>query len=156
MLNITIVAIGKLKDKNFQAIFSEYVKRLQPFARLKVIELKASSFQANGHEKARLEEEIAISNYLDKSLKNEIKPNVFLLAERGAENDSKSLATFLDDNQPVVLIVGGALGFTARLYDKYPQISLSALTFPHELARVMLIEQIYRSATILNNKDYHY
>jgi hypothetical protein len=58
--------------------------------------------------------------------------------------------------RPLILVLGGSLGFSDGLYNNYPSLSLSPLTFPHELARVVIMEQLYRAATILQKKNYHY
>jgi len=156
MFDITIIAIGKLKEKYFQAAFSEYAKRLRPYARLKIVELPAAPFSKLSQAKAKEAEGQRIINFLESKNKGASCPAVYLLAERGKSFDSQSLASWLDKNQPLTLIIGGALGFSPMLYEKYPQISLSPLTFPHELARVVLLEQLYRAATIINNKEYNY
>jgi 23S rRNA (pseudouridine1915-N3)-methyltransferase len=156
MLDITIVAIGKIKDAHYLAAFSEYVKRLKPYARLEVSELPAASFSLNNQAKARDLEGRAITEFLFKNSKKQNSSQVYLLAERGKTFTSPEFASWLDKNQSLILVVGGALGFSPELYQRYPQISLSSLTFPHELARVVLVEQLYRAATIINNKSYHY
>lgn len=156
MLDITLIAIGKLKEPYFQAAFLEYAKRLRPYARLKIVELSAAPFSKNNQEKAKEIEGKRISDYLEKNSKNGQPKNVYLLAERGQSFTSPSLAAWLNKNSALTLIMAGALGFSSELYKRYPQISLSPLTFPHELARVVLIEQLYRAATLMNHKDYHY
>lgn len=155
MFNITILALGKIKDPSLAALFLEYAKRLKPYARLKVVELTPRAFSKNDQFKTKNEEGKSIEDFLNKSVK-ENGAKVYLLAERGQTFASPAFAAWLEQNQPLILVLGGALGFSASLYEKYPQISLSALTFPHELARVILVEQIYRAATIINGKDYHY
>lgn len=152
MMDITLVTIGKLKDKSYSALAAEYLKRLKPYARLKIIELDGLSFTEKNREHAKDFEGEKIENYLTKL--ND--PVVYLLAERGKVYDSKELAYFLEKKSPIVLVLGGALGFSDSIYEKYPSLSLSLLTFPHELARVIFLEQIYRSATILQGKNYHY
>lgn len=156
MLDITIIAIGKLKEKYFQAAFSEYAKRLRPYARLKIVELPAVPFSKLNQAKAKEVEGQRIIDFLESKNKETGRPAICLLAERGKSFDSQSLAAWFDKNQSLILIIGGALGFSPTLYEKYPQISLSPLTFPHELARVVLLEQLYRATTIINNKEYNY
>lgn len=156
MLNITLLAIGELKEKHYQAIFLEYEKRLRPYVRFKTVELPSVAFSQNNQDQAKAKEEKSISNYLAKNSKeNKLSP-VYLLAERGQSFTSPQLAAWLEKNESLTLIIAGALGFSDHLYQRYPQISLSFLTFPHELARLVLVEQIYRAATIINQKNYHY
>ncbi|MFA5184615.1 MAG: 23S rRNA (pseudouridine(1915)-N(3))-methyltransferase RlmH [Patescibacteria group bacterium] len=156
MLDITILAIGQLKDRQYQALFSDYLKRLRPYARLKVVELPSVPFAGNNQVQAKNFEAETIENFLLKMERKQSPAAVYLLAERGQNFSSPEFAAFLNKKQPLILIVGGALGFSDRLYAQYPQISLSPLTFPHELARVVLAEQIYRATTIINKKIYHY
>lgn len=156
MFDITIVAIGKLKESYFQEAFSVYVKRLWPYARLKVVELPAVSFSSGGEEKAKRQESERLKIFLESEAEKNNYPVVYLLSERGKRFTSLEMADWLSRNQSLILAVGGTLGISSDLYELYPQISLSPLTFPHELARVVLIEQLYRAATIVNNKDYHY
>ncbi len=152
MLDIIIVTIGKLKEKIWQEATGEYQKRLSPYARLEVVELPALSFSGSDQDKVRKLEAEKIEKFLEKRRER----NVYLLAEEGQKFDSIEFANWLNREQPLVLVIGGSLGFSRKLRDAYPKISLSDLTFPHELARVVLLEQIYRSSTILNNKQYHY
>lgn len=156
MLDITLVAVGKIKEAFWREAFTEYAKRLKPYARLKVIELPAEPFSKGGKEKAKEIEGKRIMDYLEKQSREAGASSVYLLAERGRTFASPTLAGWLEKNSPLILIIGGALGFSDELYGRYPQISLSPLTFPHELARVVLIEQLYRAAAILHGKEYHY
>jgi 23S rRNA (pseudouridine1915-N3)-methyltransferase len=131
---------------------NEYLKRLKPYARLKMIELEAVPFSEKMRDKAKEFEGEKIENFLNKNS----GAVVYLLAERGESFDSYKLATWLEKKSPLILVLGGALGFSDLLYKKYPCLSLSPLTFPHELARVLILEQVYRAATILQKKNYHY
>jgi len=152
MLDITLLTIGKVKEKAYSAIIAEYEKRLKPYARLKIIELEASPFSENTKDRAKEFEGEKIENFLNKH----DEAVAYLIAERGKTFDSPELAAFLERKSPLILVIAGALGFSEALYKKYPALSLSPLTFPHELARVVLIEQIYRATTILQKKNYHY
>lgn len=152
MLNITLVTIGKVKEAYWREAILEYQKRLQPYARLKIEELKAEPFSESTKEKAKKTESDNIRLYLDKKKTAEI----YLLSEHGELFDSLAFAKKMESNQEIVLVIAGTQGFTKELMTKYPKISLSPLTFPHELARVVLLEQLYRAATIVSNKDYHY
>lgn len=154
MLNITIIAIGKIKDPHWLAAADGFIKRSQIFARVRMIELKAEPFGSNDHEKAKNTEGERIMDQL-----RNIDPDdrVVVLEESGRHFDSLAFARMLDDGRHYIFIIGGALGLSEtvrRLSDS--TLSLSAMTFPHELARVMLLEQIYRSGTIISGKTYHY
>jgi len=156
MLDITLIAVGKLKEEYWQEALAEYVQRLKPYVRLRLMELAPAPFSKNDKDKAKETESGRILDFLDKAATKSSPASVYLLAERGRSFSSPALAAWLNKNQSLVLVVGGALGFSDELYRRYPQISLSPLTFPHELARVVLLEQIYRAAAILNDKSYHY
>lgn len=135
---------------------TEYLKRLKPLARIKYIELEAVPFSANNQSVVKKLEGERLNYYLEKNLKNSSNALVYLMAERGLKFNSPDFANWLNKKQPLILVIGGALGFSDDIYKAYPALSLSDLTFPHELARVILLEQIYRAATILTNKSYHY
>lgn len=151
MINITLVTIGKIKEPYLNEASLEYLKRIKPYARLVVQELKAESFLDSTKNKAKELETLRIQACLDKKRGSEI----YLLAEHGVLFNSVDFAKKID-NKDLVLVIAGSLGFAKELENKYPKVSLSPLTFPHELARVVLLEQIYRATTILNNKEYHH
>lgn len=152
MIDITLLAVGKIKDKSYLALVDDYLKRIKPYARIKVVELEAVPFSEKLRVKAKEFEGEKIENFLSKQK----EALVYLLAERGKLFSSVELAHWFEKKSPLILVLGGALGFSDFLYKKYPSLSLSPLTFPHELARVVIIEQLYRSATILQKKNYHY
>ncbi len=156
MLDITLVTLGKIKESFYQEAAAEYVKRLRPYVRLKTVELSPEPFSKGNKNKAKEIEGGRVLEYLSGHNKDNGSAAIYLLAERGKTFTSPEMAQWLERNSPIVLIIGGALGFSDELYTRYPQISLSPLTFPHELARVVLLEQLYRSAAILNQKEYHY
>lgn len=155
MIKINIVAVGSIKDNNILELISEYIKRMRIFCDLKIIEVKPESFSEKDREIAKEKEWQKIKEVL----KNIKADNYFLLAEDGRQYDTQKFAEkTVKDKSSVVFIIGGALGWTksARLDKMIMPLSLSQLTFPHEMARLALIEQIYRSLMILNNKTYHY
>ncbi len=153
MLNITILAVGKIKEKFWREAGDEYIKRLRPYAKLEIKELKPEPFSSSTKEKSKEKEGERILEFLDKQK----EAMIFLLDETGEENDSFSFARKLDQQQgKIIFVIGGALGLTSEIKKRYKKISLSQMTFPHEMARVILLEQLYRASTILNNKDYHY
>jgi 23S rRNA (pseudouridine1915-N3)-methyltransferase len=153
MLKITLVAVGKIKEKFWQTAMDEYVKRLKPYTVLNFVEIKAESFSNQNKKQAQASENQRLINALEKYNKQ----NIYLLAEAGQEFDSLKFAKFIASQSEIILVIGGALGWAEEIKQKYPQsISLSQLTMPHEMARVVLLEQVYRATTILNNKEYHY
>lgn len=151
MWDIEILAVGSLRDKHFSALAEEYLKRLKPFAKVKITELLAESFSPSSAVKVRNSE----SQRLDLAISKRQRRRVFLLDEKGEEYSSPSLAKLIN-HEPLVFVLASTQGFTDELKNKYPKLSLSKLTFPHEMARVLLLEQIYRSACINSGKSYHY
>ena len=143
MLNIAhykIIAIGKIKRKWIQEGIEMYLKRLPG---LKVIEIK------DNHQ---TKEEHMIKEIINK---NDI---LVTLNENGQSFTSKQLATKLlnSNNQKITFVIGGASGLPPSLNNSASwQLSLSPLTFPHEIARLLLIEQLYRAKTITQGGPYH-
>ncbi|MBN2884482.1 23S rRNA (pseudouridine(1915)-N(3))-methyltransferase RlmH [Patescibacteria group bacterium] len=154
MIKITLISVGALKNKALQSLAVDYIKRLQPYARLELIETPAASFGKSDQDKAKKLEKKG----LEKVLHRFESESVYLLAERGKLYDSRKWADFMDsyDGKDLVFVIAGALGWDKDLLAKYQCLSLSALTFPHELARVILLEQIYRGLSIGMHKSYHY
>ncbi len=154
MLDIAIIAVGGLKFRPWAEAAAEYIKRLKPYARLKVIEVEAAPFNHSSRAKSRQEEAERLGRALEKIA---FGASVFLLEEGGEALDSLALARRLEKiNQPLVFVIGGALGLEPNFSGRYPKLSLSPLTFTHEMARVILLEQLYRAATIIGGKTYHY
>ena len=143
MLNIShykIIAIGKIKKRWIQEGIEMYLKRLPG---LEVIELKDNN---------KTKEEHTIKEIISK---NEI---LVTLNENGQSFTSKQLATKLlnSQNQNIIFVIGGASGLSPSLNISASwQLSLSPLTFPHEIARLLLIEQLYRAKTIAQGGPYH-
>ncbi len=153
MLDITIVAVGKIKESHWREAMAEYEKRLKPYAKIAFEEVSPEPICVGDKEKTKKVEGEKVARFLAKYPKNE----VFLLTEKGKSLDSEGFAGLLQEkNEQAVFVLGGSLGFSKELMKKYSQISLSDLTFPHELARVVLMEQLYRAATIMNGKEYHH
>ena len=143
MLNIShykIIVIGKIKKKWIQEGIDMYLKRLPG---LKIIEIKDSN---------QIKEEYAINEILKRN------ETLVTLNENGQLFTSKQLAQKLLDcqNQNITFAIGGATGLSPTLNCSATwQLSLSPLTFPHEIARLLLIEQIYRAKTITQGGPYH-
>jgi 23S rRNA (pseudouridine1915-N3)-methyltransferase len=155
MFKIKIIALGKFKEKAYRELEAEFLKRLSPFAKIKVIELPEIGYGKNQDlEKVKEQEAEKIIKQL---------PNdgvIILLEEKGNLRNSKDFAGFLERvgglGKELVFVIGSGIGLHESLhqYSNY-SISLSPLTFPHNMARVVLEEQIYRACTILAGKEYH-
>lgn len=155
MFNITILAVGKIKEKYFQEAMGEYLKRLRPYAKISIEELRAEPFKNESEKiKSKKIEGERIFNFLEKYTDSEI----VILDERGKKYSSPEFADYLSKiNRRIIFVIGGALGIDEIISKKYKnKIALSDMTFPHEMARVFLTEQLYRAAAIIKGKEYHY
>ncbi|MEM1367290.1 MAG: 23S rRNA (pseudouridine(1915)-N(3))-methyltransferase RlmH [Cyanobacteria bacterium P01_H01_bin.15] len=137
---IKLIAIGKIKKPWIREGVSIYLKRLPE---LSIAEIKDSTPTKEGE-------------YILSQLKS--KERLIALTEEGQSWSSVKLAQFLKsiDSHTLVFAIGGAEGFSPQLKQQaFKQLSLSAMTFPHELARLILVEQLYRAKTILQGSHYH-
>ena len=155
MFKIKIIALGKFKEKAYKELEAEFLKRLSPFAKIKIIEIPEIGYGKNQDmEKIKEQEAEKIINQLPKD------GIVILLEEKGSLRNSKDFAIFLERvgglGKELVFVIGSGIGLHQSLkqYSNY-SVSLSPLTFPHNMARVVLEEQIYRAGTILAGKEYH-
>ena len=153
MLNIKIITIGKIKEKWINEGIHEYIKRLKPYAKIEIVELKSESFSPNNKQKAMAIE----SARIEEALLKERDSAIYFLDEYGDNLSSKEFAYKLDkENGKIVFVIAGALGYNREILKNKNLISLSRLTFTHTMARLILLEQIYRSICILKDKEYHY
>ncbi|MFA5358430.1 MAG: 23S rRNA (pseudouridine(1915)-N(3))-methyltransferase RlmH [Patescibacteria group bacterium] len=154
MKNIVIVAIGKIKEASYRDLCAEYVKRLRPYVKVEIAEIKPEPFGAGDKQRAKSREGDRLLDFLAKYE----SAQVYLLDEHGKEFTSVDFAKFLDKkNETLILVIGGTLGFAPEVSNKYKnKIALSQFTLLHELTRVVLLEQIYRAVTIIKGKEYHY
>lgn len=159
MLHITIICLGKLKEKYWHSAEAEYLKRLTPFAKIEIKELKEESF---GEKDDPAEVKKREAEKIKKALVGKAECHIIVLDEHGDSLSSKQLADKFSDfsNRQVnnfIFILGGPLGideYIKKIADT--TLSLSAMTFTHQMARVILLEQIYRAMMINAGKKYHY
>jgi len=155
MFKITIIAVGKFKEKAYKELEAEFLKRMNVFGKIKVIELAEQAYGKNPDiERVKEQEAEKIISQIPKD------SVVILLEEKGTLRSSKDFSEFLERiggiGKEMVFVIGSGVGLSPALkpYSNY-SISLSPLTFPHNMARVILEEQIYRACTILTGKSYH-
>lgn len=155
MFKVRIIVLGKFKEKAYLELEREFLKRLSPFAKVKVVELPEVPYRKND-DINRVKEKEA-----DTIIKNLPEGGiVILLEEKGISRDSKGFADFLQRTgglgKELVFVIGSGIGLSDVLkpYSNY-SISLSPLTFPHNMARVILEEQVYRACMILAGREYH-
>ncbi len=155
MLKIKIICLGKFKEEAFVQLEKEYLKRLSPFAKVKLVELPEVSYKTSDDiGRAKKKEAEVITKQLSA---NSI---VILLQEKGTLRNSVDFANFLERignlGQELTFVIGSGAGLDESLNTiSNHTISLSPLTFTHNFARVLLEEQIYRACTIINKKEYH-
>ena len=158
-MSISIIAVGKMKEKPFRAMADEYLKRLSRFGKTEEIELPD------------LPEPTASSAAIEKQIKDKegemilakIKPSDYVIALTipGKQWDSPGLSRHLEElmdrgQSSMVFVIGGSLGLAdAVIARANEQLSMSKMTFTHQLARVMLLEQLYRAMKIRSGERYH-
>ena len=158
-MNISIIAVGKLKEKYLKEAISEYSKRLGRYCKFEIIELQDEKTPDNASER----EEELIKEKEGKSILSKTKDNAYVIAMdlNGKQLTSVEFAKFISDcgikgNSNLVFVIGGSLGLSQEVIKRADyKLCFSKMTFPHQLFRVMLLEQIYRGYRINNNEPYH-
>ena len=158
-MNIRIIAVGKLKEKYWRDAVAEYSKRLGAYCSLEIIEIKESPLRANpspaDEEAVKKAEGEEILRHLGKG------DYVMTLEIKGKSLSSEQLASkiadlALDGKSSIAFVIGGSLGLSPEVSRRADfKLSFSAMTFPHQMMRVILLEQIYRSFKINRNETYH-
>lgn len=153
MKKIIILSIGSIREKFYQEAILEYQKRLSNDIKLEFIELPAKSFSEKNISLIKKQESQRILEFFKKNKDSE----VFLLSEKGIELDSIEFSKkIFFINQPIIFVIGGAVGLDFNILVGYKKLSLSKMTFLHEMTKVILLEQIYRAVNIEKRKKYHY
>lgn len=156
-MKIKLLVIGKTGSKHLEALIDEYATRLKRYIQFEIEtipELKNTRNLSEAEQK-RKEAEAVLP-------KLSASDSLYLLDEKGKEYNSIGLAKFLQNlmnsgNRQLVLLIGGPYGLDPSLKElSKGSISLSRLTFSHQMVRLFAVEQIYRAMTILNNQPYHH
>lgn len=158
MLNIEILAIGKLSQSFLREGAAEYEKRIRPFYGISVRELPEAKLRGE-HASDEMRVIVSEGEQILKALEKR-RGRVVALAVEGDAMSSEGLASYLADTAErasgVTFVVGGSLGLSDAVKKRADTLlSLSAMTLPHQLARLVLLEQIYRAAAINANVKYH-
>ena len=155
-MKFTVIAVGKLKERFWTQACDEYLKRLQPYAKTSVVEVGDVDPAKAGGEAAAVEREgVAILKAIPD------RAHVVLLAIDGKQRSSESLSARIDDlalsgKSELVFVIGGSCGTSADVRSRADEtLSFGPITLPHNLARVVLLEQLYRSCKISRNEPYH-
>ncbi len=151
MMTINLICVGNLKETFSKQEQEEYLKRLSAFCKVNVIEIKEQNQFENSY--VTLEKE-------GEEILKKLKGYIILCDIKGKELSSPALAEKLENlmqtNSEISFVVGGSYGVCEKVKSlSKEKISFSPMTFPHNLFRIMLLEQVYRAFTIINGKTYH-
>lgn len=158
-INITLVTVGKVKEKYYRDAIAEYAKRLSRYCKLDIIEVTDEKTPDRSSE---IEEEQIKRKEAERILKN-IKEDAYCiaLAIEGKKTNSVSMAHHIEQlgltgKSNLVFVIGGSLGLHKSVLQRADEkLSFSDMTFPHQLMRVILLEQIYRCYRIIHGEPYH-
>ena len=158
-MQITLVTVGKIKERYLKEAINEYIKRLSPYSKINIIEVMDEPIVDNPSKKE-------IEKAIDKEGENILShlPNnsyVINLDLNKKEYDSIEFASFLQKridtySNHLVFVIGGSYGLSEKVKNNAKEsISISKMTFTHQMTRLLLLEQIYRAFKINNNETYH-
>ena len=158
-MNISIISVGKLKEKYLKQAVDEYTKRLNRYCKIEIIELPDEKTPDNASEK----EEQIIKEKEGELILSKIKDNMHVIAMdlKGEQKTSEKFSTYIENcgvmgNSNIAFIIGGSLGLSEKVIKRANyKLCFSKMTFPHQLFRVMLLEQIYRAFRIMKGEPYH-
>ena len=158
-MNITVIAVGKLREKPYRMMADEYLKRLGRFGKIREIELDDLPEPANSSPAI----ERQIKDREGEAILKQLKPGDYVIALTipGRMRSSPELAQRLEKLtgggvSQIVFVIGGSLGLSDAVIARADEeLSMSPMTFPHQLARVMLLEQVYRASKISAGERYH-
>ena len=158
-MNISIICVGKIKEKFYRGAIEEYSKRLSRYCKLDIIEVSDEKTPDN----ASIKEEIQIKDKEGEAILKNIKDNMYVIVMdiNGEMITSELLAKKIRDlgvfgHSDITFVIGGSLGLAKAVLDKADyKLSFSRMTFPHQLFRVMILEQVYRGFKINSGEPYH-
>lgn len=158
-MKITLVTVGKIKEKFFEDAIKEYSKRLSRYCKLEILQVTDEKTPEGASEAVELQ----IKEKEGQRILSLIRDDAYViaLAIEGKMLDSEELAERIEKLgvsgiSQIVFVIGGSLGLSAQVMKRADYaLSFSRMTFPHQLMRVVLLEQIYRSYRIMNHQPYH-
>lgn len=158
-MKITVITVGKIKEKYLKDAIAEYSKRLSKYCKLEIIEVADEKTPDNASE---VVEDSIRSKEAERILKY-VKDDAYIITLEigGKQLSSEELADKIDKlgvqgTSHIVFIIGGSIGLGKEVLNKSNYaLSFSKMTFPHQLMRVILLEQVYRSYRIISNEPYH-
>lgn len=158
MLTINIICVGKLKEKFFKDAIDEYSKRLSKYCKLNILELPDEKIP----DKTNINIENEIKSKECNKIINHIKKDSYIICldltgkELSSEQFSKKIEDISMQSSQITFIIGGSLGLTEKVLNLSNQkLCFSKMTFPHQLIRIFLLEQLFRTFKISNGETYH-
>ncbi|MDO6354920.1 23S rRNA (pseudouridine(1915)-N(3))-methyltransferase RlmH [Caloramator sp. CAR-1] len=158
-MNIAIISVGKLKEKYLKEGINEFLKRLSKYTKVEIIEVPDEKAPENLSQR----EEENIKDKEGQNILKHIKENMFVVALdiQGKHLSSEEFAQFLsqraiEGKSSIAFIIGGSIGLSKSVLNRADfKLSFSKMTFPHQLMRLILLEQIYRAYRIISGEPYH-
>ena len=158
MLTINILSVGKIKEDYLKNAINEYIKRLSKYCKLKIIELQDEKIPENINEKIAED----LKNKEAERMLKHIKKDTYCICldlkgkELTSEEFSKKIQDISNISSSITFVIGGTLGIGEEILNlSKEKICFSKMTFPHQLIRIFLLEQIFRGFKISNNETYH-
>lgn len=158
-MKITVLTVGKIKEKYFNDGITEYSKRLSRYCKLEIVEVADEKTPDHASETEELQIKEKEGDRLLKYIKEDAY--VIALAIEGKQLDSVELSQKIEKlgvngTSHIIFIIGGSLGLDDRILKRADfKLSFSKMTFPHQMMRMVLLEQIYRAYRIMKNEPYH-
>jgi 23S rRNA (pseudouridine1915-N3)-methyltransferase len=155
-MKIKIIALGKIKEKFLKDGIDEFIKRLTPYSPVEIVELSPIEIKDENLTEKILDEE-------GEKILSCIKPQSFVITleiegkQLSSEDFSKKLQSFINDGtQELIFVIGSSCGISKKVSARADfKLSMSKMTFLHQFARLILVEQIYRAFKIMRNETYH-
>lgn len=158
-MNVSVVCVGKVKEKYYRDAIAEYLKRLSKYCKIDIVEVTDEKTPDNASENVELQIKAKEAERILKHIKDDMY--VIALAIEGKKLDSVALSQKIEQlgimgKSNIAFVIGGSLGLHADVLKRADfKLSFSDMTFPHQLMRVILLEQVYRSYRIMNREPYH-
>lgn len=158
-MKISIVAVGKVKEKFYRDAIAEFEKRLSKYCKLEIVEVADEKTPDNASASQELQIKAKEGDRILSAIKDDM--HVIALAIEGKQLSSTELADKIDKlgisgRSSIAFVIGGSLGLDERVLKRADfKLSFSPMTFPHQLMRVILLEQIYRAYRIIAGEPYH-
>ena len=162
MINIKIICVGKVKEESLKNLIYEYTKRLEKYCKLEIIEIEDEKLPATSNEKEKEKIKSIECNKILEKLKKFSKSYIIALDINAKQYTSLEFAEKIENistyhSSTIVFVIGGSLGLNLDILNNVNEkISFSKMTFPHQLFRLFLLEQIFRGFKINNNETYHH